>query len=110
MFRPTAVLAVVLAACVGSYAASGAIWDPKITSPTAGIVDTSDAPSTISEASKVVLAKGGVQDAANPLAQGFDLRAGQVSVTVPASTAPGADYQIVLFGDSGNLSPDFIIA
>ena len=93
MFRSTAILTTVLAACVGSYAASQAIWNPKITSPTAGTVwtagsvqmvtwcalipahniahetnvsklrDTSDAPSTISEASKVVLAKGGVEAA-----------------------------------------------
>lgn len=35
-----------------------------------------------------------VTRAGNPLAQGFDLRAGKVSVTVPM-VAAGADYEIV---------------
>lgn len=65
----------------------------------------------------------------HPLAQGFDLRSGSVSVTVPATTEAGADYAIVrkcyaqtrrvndiyseslhlVFGDSGNVSPEFTI-
>ncbi|KAF5369117.1 hypothetical protein D9615_010420 [Tricholomella constricta] len=44
----------------------------------------------------------------NPLAQNFKLRVGKVEITVP-SVAPRDDYIIVLFGDSGNASPAFII-
>ena len=61
-----------------------------------------------------MLAKGGIEDSgtvfvantvcvilmltyfiAGPLAQDFDLRAGSVTVTVPADTVPGTDYAIV---------------
>ncbi|GJE98575.1 GPI anchored serine-threonine rich family protein [Phanerochaete sordida] len=96
------------------------VYVPKITSPAAGTVwtagntytvtwDTSDAPESISNGSKVVLAKGGSQDYQHPLAEGFDLRAGSVEITIPAGTAAGSDYAIVLFGDSGNYSPEFTI-
>jgi hypothetical protein len=79
--------------------------------------DTSDAPSTISEQSRVVLSKGGVEDIGessmivtecvageshamghrldHPLASGFDLHSGSVSVTIPADTVAGSDYAIV---------------
>ncbi|EKM50602.1 uncharacterized protein PHACADRAFT_263968 [Phanerochaete carnosa HHB-10118-sp] len=96
------------------------VFVPKITCPTADTVwtagstctvtwDTSDAPESISNGSKVVLAKDGLQDYQHPLAEGFDLRAGSVQITIPADTAPGSDYAIVLFGDSGNYSPKFTI-
>ncbi|KAF9034239.1 hypothetical protein BDZ89DRAFT_983715 [Hymenopellis radicata] len=42
------------------------------------------------------------------LADGFDILLGQIDVTVPWVVA-GTDYSIVLFGDSGNWSPDFSI-
>ncbi|KAF8888352.1 hypothetical protein BD779DRAFT_1440189 [Infundibulicybe gibba] len=91
------------------------IFDPTITSPKAGDVwvvgqtvevtwDTSNAPVDISNASSVWLRKG----TSTLLAQGFDLRSGSVSVVVP-SLVPGDDYHIILFGDSGNVSPAFSI-
>ncbi|KAG6820849.1 hypothetical protein H0H93_010676 [Arthromyces matolae] len=47
------------------------------------------------------------------LAKGFSLRAGTVSFQVPfiPSTILNADekHQIILFGDSGNISPPFTI-
>jgi hypothetical protein len=42
------------------------------------------------------------------LAQNFDPRKGSVNVTVPL-VLNGTDYQVVLFGDSGNFSPAFTI-
>ncbi|KIP06222.1 hypothetical protein PHLGIDRAFT_73062 [Phlebiopsis gigantea 11061_1 CR5-6] len=115
MFSKATLFATVLAACIGASAAPQEIWNPKITSPDAGTVwpagstqlvtwDTSDAPASISEQSGILLAAND-----HPLAQGFDLRSGSQSVTIPADTAPGSDYQIVLLGDSGNLSGAFII-
>ncbi|EKM50797.1 uncharacterized protein PHACADRAFT_104333 [Phanerochaete carnosa HHB-10118-sp] len=120
MFSKTALLAALLAAVASVTARPLDVWDPEITSPTAGVRwlpgdihnitwDTSNAPADISEVSMIVLAKGGVEDIANPLAQGFDLRAGFVPVAIPLSTVSGDDYAIVLFGDSGNLSPTFTI-
>ncbi|KAJ3509183.1 hypothetical protein NLJ89_g5356 [Agrocybe chaxingu] len=44
----------------------------------------------------------------NPLAQDFKLRDGSVQLTVP-DVPPRDDYLIVLFGDSGNTSPTFVI-
>ncbi|KAF8817203.1 hypothetical protein BYT27DRAFT_7075331 [Phlegmacium glaucopus] len=43
-----------------------------------------------------------------PLAQGFKLRDGNVTITVP-DVPPRDDYLIVLFGDSGDTSPSFAI-
>ncbi|KAF9472236.1 hypothetical protein BDN70DRAFT_818934 [Pholiota conissans] len=99
---------------------------PKITSPNAGSVwpigstqtvtwDTSDFP-PVSQITnilgKVILGRD-ANDSLNldfdhPLAQNFNLTDGSVKVTVP-NVQPGADYLIVLFGDSGNTSPDFSI-
>ncbi|KAF8163636.1 hypothetical protein B0H34DRAFT_795319 [Crassisporium funariophilum] len=65
--------------------------------------DTTNAPKTISNGASVILNHhGGV------LAQGFDLRAGCVNITVP--DVPQGPYFITLFGDSGNYSPVFTIA
>ncbi|KAF8895151.1 hypothetical protein BD779DRAFT_1434293 [Infundibulicybe gibba] len=45
---------------------------------------------------------------ANPLAKGFKVRDGKVDITVP-SVPPRDDYIVVVFGDSGNASPKFVI-
>jgi len=45
----------------------------------------------------------------NPLACDFSIFEGVAYVMVPY-VDPGYDYQIVLFGDSGNFSPTFTIA
>ncbi|KAF4598602.1 hypothetical protein AB1N83_013090 [Pleurotus pulmonarius] len=42
-----------------------------------------------------------------PLATGFDILLGHIEVTVPDVT--GTDIRVVLFGDSGNWSPEFTI-
>ncbi|GJE91589.1 hypothetical protein PsYK624_077390 [Phanerochaete sordida] len=101
------------------------VWSPKITSPTGKTVwiagtnvtvtwDTSNQPADITNpVGKVLL--GHVEDGTDehldvdhPLADGFDIRAGKVQVTVP-NVSPGSDYIIVVMGDSGNKSPTFTI-
>ncbi|KAM5534972.1 hypothetical protein V8D89_011345 [Ganoderma adspersum] len=106
-----------------AYALPIAIRDvfvPPVTSPATGTVwavgsqqnvtwDTSDAPANITnKQGQVVLAKSGRLDIENPLASGFDILQGWVTVTVP-DVAPSDDYTIVLFGDSGNDSGVFSI-
>ncbi|CDO73455.1 hypothetical protein BN946_scf185013.g90 [Trametes cinnabarina] len=44
----------------------------------------------------------------HPLAEGFNLTAGHVTVRVP-DVDPRNEYIVVLFGDSGNRSPEFNI-
>ncbi|KAI9443495.1 hypothetical protein H4582DRAFT_1925177 [Lactarius indigo] len=48
-------------------------------------------------------------DSDNPLAVGFSLRDGSVHITCP-TVPPGKNYIVVLFGDSGNASPQFTIS
>ncbi|KAF5319666.1 hypothetical protein D9619_008649 [Psilocybe cf. subviscida] len=67
--------------------------------------DTSNAPASISNGAAVTLSGLG---SAQPLASGFDLRAGQVIVTVPANVTKGT-HTITLFGDSGDVSQAFQI-
>ncbi|KAJ4478467.1 hypothetical protein J3R30DRAFT_3429683 [Lentinula aciculospora] len=101
-------------------AAPSTVWDPTITSPIMGTVwtvgttvnvtwSTTDQPSIVSNAGQIFLAKDQVQMMA--LSGEFDLAAadGSYPVTVPV-VAPGDDYQVVLFGDSGNIGPSFVIA
>ncbi|KAK7467639.1 hypothetical protein VKT23_004693 [Stygiomarasmius scandens] len=100
------------------------VWSPTITSPTTSTVweigtqvkvtwyrsatDTSDAPASISNGASVVLLVHDRPADVPKLAEGFNLRAGSVEVTVPDVT-PGSDYSIQLFGDSGNVSDKFTI-
>ncbi|CAL1712673.1 unnamed protein product [Somion occarium] len=71
--------------------------------------DTSDAPTQITNPiGRIILSKGGLLDLDNPLADGFDILLGEFEVTVP-DVEPADDYAIVLFGDSGNASPQFTI-
>ncbi|KAF5330503.1 hypothetical protein D9619_005305 [Psilocybe cf. subviscida] len=88
------------------------VWVPHIVKPDASTVwyigqqatvvwDTSDAPASISNAASVVLHGYGT------VAQGFDLRTGSVTFVVPE--VPAGLTHITLFGDSGNISPDFNI-
>ncbi|KAI0766378.1 hypothetical protein BD413DRAFT_152317 [Trametes elegans] len=88
------------------------VFVPPVTSPAEGDIwkigenytvtwDTSSAPVNITN-------KGGLLDIENPLAKGFDILQGEVNVTVP-DVEPGDDYTVVLFGDSGNNSPQFTI-
>ncbi|KAJ2920536.1 hypothetical protein H1R20_g16559, partial [Candolleomyces eurysporus] len=48
-------------------------------------------------------------DLDHPLASGFSLSDGSVEVEIPSDAASRKDYFIVLFGDSGNVSPNFTI-
>ncbi|KZV73997.1 hypothetical protein PENSPDRAFT_602070 [Peniophora sp. CONT] len=102
-----------------ALASAGAldVFVPKITSPTASTIwksdavetvtwDTSNAPAHISNGGLVVLNDDGLP--MDTLAEGFDLRAGSVAVTVPTGLE-GFNYTITLFGDSGNVSPAFHI-
>ncbi|ETW81827.1 hypothetical protein HETIRDRAFT_247666, partial [Heterobasidion irregulare TC 32-1] len=99
------------------------VVSPPITSPTASTVwnvgdkvlvtwDTSDIPEPKNFTGQLLL---GFQenDSENlmldsPLASGFQLIDGQVQITVP-DVPPKSDYIVVLFGDSGNASPEFTI-
>ncbi|KAL5514688.1 hypothetical protein ACEPAG_2004 [Sanghuangporus baumii] len=102
------------------------IWSPKVLTPNEEVGwvigtranvtwDTSNPPAIISNGSRVQLVKGGIPLASgpgsftDPLAVGFNLLAGFVEITVP-DIEPGSDYQVVLFGDSGNLGPLFSIS
>ncbi|KAI0688703.1 hypothetical protein BC835DRAFT_1284152 [Cytidiella melzeri] len=103
------------------------VWDPKILTPGTLTVwkrgstvtvtwDTSNAPQHPTNTQGTIYL-GHVQtgetnehlDTAHPLAQGFSLAEGTVQVQVPSDVSPGADYIIVLMGDSGNRSPTFRI-
>jgi hypothetical protein len=68
--------------------------------------DITDVPKQISNKFSVRLRRGGL---ATPLvlADGFDPRKGSVEVKVPWVVE--GEYQLVLFGDSGNFSPLFTI-
>jgi len=124
MIKFVAVIFTLIAALAN--AATLDVFVPLITDPIAGTVwkvgtqrnvswDTSNAPRQVTNGEGLVtLAQGGVifenqpgglQD---PLASGFDILLGQIPVTVPDVPA-GNNYQVVLFGDSGNFSPEFTI-
>ncbi|KAJ3743683.1 hypothetical protein DFH05DRAFT_1557990 [Lentinula detonsa] len=96
------------------------VWDPTITSPVTGTVwvigtevnvtwsTDNIPPDGVSNGGHIYLAKE--EDEIIPLSSNFDLVAadGSFTVTVPA-VVPDNDYQIVLFGDSGNIGPSFSI-
>ncbi|KAJ7625799.1 hypothetical protein FB45DRAFT_750205, partial [Roridomyces roridus] len=95
------------------------VFDPPVTSPTTGTVwvsgqtqtvtwDISNPPKEITDAvGMLVLVKDKVT---TPLilAENFSILLGHIEVTVPL-VFEGSDYQIDLFGDSGNLSQEFTI-
>ncbi|KAF8806842.1 hypothetical protein BYT27DRAFT_7101026 [Phlegmacium glaucopus] len=70
--------------------------------------DTSNPPAQITnKIGQIFLRKG---DLTTPviLANNFDILLGKIEITVPW-VQDGDDYQVVLFGDSGNFSPKFTI-
>lgn len=117
----------VLSAVVGASVAAPTVrsaqdvYVPPITYPTAGVEwvvgeyynvtwNTTNPPKQITNSKgSVVLAKNysliGLQ---HPLASGFNILDGTVRIQVPNVTADN-NYQVVLFGDSGNYSPTFSI-
>ncbi|KAG1885031.1 hypothetical protein F4604DRAFT_1676456 [Suillus subluteus] len=71
--------------------------------------ETDDAPVNITNGiGRVYLATNTIIDLDHPLAVGFNILDGRVAIQVP-SVPTGQNYSIVLFGDSGNYSPQFTI-
>jgi len=71
--------------------------------------DVSNPPQQITNSvAKIVLATNGLLDFEHPLADNIDVLSGKHQVTVP-NVKPGKNYQIIVFGDSGNTSPFFEI-
>ncbi|KII88215.1 hypothetical protein PLICRDRAFT_41362 [Plicaturopsis crispa FD-325 SS-3] len=97
------------------------VFVPPITYPHAGTQwyrgqthnvtwDTSNAPVNITNKYGIInLIRA--NNATDPiqLAQGFDILLGRIEVQVPDYIEPRSDYELVLFGDSGNISPEFSI-
>ncbi|KAJ7625796.1 hypothetical protein FB45DRAFT_750822 [Roridomyces roridus] len=95
------------------------VFTPPVTYPHAGTVwfsgqthnvtwDTSEAPSQITnKLGRILLRKDGVT---TPLilAENFDILLGRIEVKVPL-VVEGSDYQLNLFGDWGDFSPEFTI-
>ncbi|EGN98381.1 hypothetical protein SERLA73DRAFT_183352 [Serpula lacrymans var. lacrymans S7.3] len=96
------------------------VFVPPILYPHAGTVwqagnhhnvtwDISGAPVNITnKVGMVILATNGLEDIEHPLASNFNILDGRVEIQVP-DVPTGNNYAIVLFGDSGNFSPNFTI-
>ncbi|EKM75345.1 hypothetical protein AGABI1DRAFT_87906 [Agaricus bisporus var. burnettii JB137-S8] len=103
-----------------SHGAPLNVYAPPLITPAEGAVwiigtnqtvtwDTSRPPTQITQRnSRLILSKGGRLDVEHPLAKDFDIMDGQHTVTVPILPV-GDDYQLILFGDSGNAGPTFSI-
>ncbi|KIK92009.1 hypothetical protein PAXRUDRAFT_830366 [Paxillus rubicundulus Ve08.2h10] len=71
--------------------------------------DTSNAPVNITNKyGEIYLRNNSLIDMSHELASGFDILDGRVEIQVPY-VPTGHAYSLVLFGDSGNNSPDFTI-
>ncbi|KAF9523900.1 hypothetical protein CPB83DRAFT_862108 [Crepidotus variabilis] len=87
---------------------STSIW--KVGSNQTVTWDASNPPKQITNPkAKIILVKNGILDFKHPLAENLDVLAGQARVKVPQTVAPGDDYQILLYGDSGNSGDVFSI-
>ncbi|KAI8982931.1 hypothetical protein BD414DRAFT_443140 [Trametes punicea] len=95
------------------------VFVPPVLYPHAGTVwtkgqrhnvtwDTSNAPVNITNKVGTILLRKGDLTTPLVLASGFDILLGRIEVTVPW-VLPDSDYSVVLFGDSGNFSPQFTI-
>ncbi|KAI0351565.1 hypothetical protein OH77DRAFT_1498514 [Trametes cingulata] len=95
------------------------VFVPPVLYPHAGTVwtkgqrhnvtwDTTNAPVNITNKVGTILLRKGDLTTPLVLASGFDIRLGRIEVTVPW-VLPDSDYSVVLFGDSGNFSPQFTI-
>ncbi|KAI6030919.1 hypothetical protein F5J12DRAFT_955231 [Pisolithus orientalis] len=101
------------------------VFSPTITSPTAGIVWitntkanvtwlTSNIPAEKQNTTGLLLLGYEANNSENldiyhPLASQFPLAQGWVEFTVPSNLTYKNNYIVVLFGDSGNASPQFTI-
>jgi len=70
--------------------------------------DTSEAPVNITNKIGTILLNKSGETTPVVLANNFSILLGRIEVTVPW-VLDGDDYQVVLFGDSGNFSTDFTI-
>ncbi|KAH9848913.1 hypothetical protein C2E23DRAFT_842087 [Lenzites betulinus] len=95
------------------------VFVPPVLYPHAGTVwvkgqrhnvtwDTTNAPVNITNKIGTILLRQGDLTTPLILADGFDILLGRIEVTVPW-VLHGSDYSLVLFGDSGNFSPQFTI-
>ncbi|KAI0269937.1 hypothetical protein BC834DRAFT_841658 [Gloeopeniophorella convolvens] len=101
------------------------VVSPQVTSPTTGTIwttgssqtvtwDTSKIPPSGSNNTGLILlgyddgSSSENLDINNPLASGFPITAGSQNITVP-NVDTKTTYFVVLFGDSGNKSPEFTI-
>ncbi|KAI5118694.1 hypothetical protein M0805_003350 [Coniferiporia weirii] len=95
------------------------IWDPKVLYPHELTIwkvgnkydvvwDLSQKPAEVTNFIGEIYLLLIVDVTVEPLASGFNLTIGHIEITVP-NVEPGWDYQLVLMGDSGNFSPQFII-
>ncbi|KAF7431220.1 hypothetical protein PC9H_006941 [Pleurotus ostreatus] len=119
-FALVAALASVANAAVLNVArAAQDVFVPHIESPKLGDVlvvgdsltvtwDTSNAPENITNTEGRVMLRQGPVTFPFYLARGFSILKGSVTFTVP-DVVPSDQYQLVLFGDSGNFSPPFSI-
>ncbi|KII88217.1 hypothetical protein PLICRDRAFT_41366 [Plicaturopsis crispa FD-325 SS-3] len=97
------------------------VFVPPITYPHAGTQwyrgqthnvtwDTSNAPVNITNRyGEIDLVRAGNVSDPVLLAQGFDILLGRIEVQVPDYIQPRSDYELILWGDSGNFSPEFSI-
>ncbi|KAI1786959.1 hypothetical protein LXA43DRAFT_1184813 [Ganoderma leucocontextum] len=108
----------VLGAAVAPRAAQD-VYVPPVLSPTTGTVwtigerqnvtwDVSDPPVNITNPQGLILLRKDNTPTPVILQNGFDILLGSIEITVPW-VVDGSDYSVVLFGDSGNVSPDFTI-
>jgi len=70
--------------------------------------NSTNAPDQISNRASVILHKSNPY-AVWTLASNFSLLAGSVSIVVPNDVTPQGGYRITLFGDSGDISDEFLI-
>ncbi|KAF8234311.1 hypothetical protein L208DRAFT_1394344 [Tricholoma matsutake] len=90
------------------YPGEGTVWEAGRTYHV--VWDVSNPPAQITnKLGEIVLANKGYLNLAYPLAKDFDILLGRYEVKIPADTVPGTEYAVVLFGDSGNFSPNFTI-
>ncbi|KAF9472238.1 hypothetical protein BDN70DRAFT_868583 [Pholiota conissans] len=86
---------------------SHSVW--KVGSKQTVTWDVRDAPKQITNGqAQVILVTNGKLDYEHPLAKGIDVLKGKAQITVP-KVAPGKNYQILVFGDSGNTGEFFTI-
>jgi len=95
------------------------VWTPPVLYPHAGTVwkvknhhnvtwGTLDPPVNITNRIGRIMLRAGGLTTPVILADNFDILLGRIEVEVPW-VVPGDDYQLVLFGDSGDFSDEFTI-